>query len=137
MSAKLSVTKVVSNGVVIRYEFSKSALKAIVNDRAFAEVLTGCKSAVSDDTVSIPSDRAGQLVTNARRYNVEPQVNKVIDPSGKKVAPTPEQKLSAAGFKRVYVTREEFEDGIGTNPGVNFVKDGVWYTMTQALAEIA
>ena len=46
-----------------------------------------------------------------------------------------EQRLAAAGFRRVYVTREEYEDGIGTTVGINYVKNGVWYTPKQAEAE--
>jgi hypothetical protein len=52
--------------------------------------------------------------------------------------PTPEQfkKLMAAGFKKNIVSAEEHEDGIGACAGVNFTKNGVWYTPRQALKEI-
>ena len=45
------------------------------------------------------------------------------------------QALKAAGFKAVKVTAEEFEDGVGSAIGMNYVKDGVWYTERQALKE--
>ena len=43
--------------------------------------------------------------------------------------------LNAAGFKAVKVTAEEFEDGVGTAVGMNYVKGGVWYTEREAREE--
>lgn len=137
MTTTLNVTKVVSGSTTIRYEFSKTALAELVSDtRKRGELLFGCESSVSDDTVSVPAKRAGQLVSNGKRVGVEIVANKQKNLSGATVPASKEQKLVAAGFKRVYVTREEYEDGVGTTIGVNYVKAGVWYTPTQAEAEI-
>jgi hypothetical protein len=46
------------------------------------------------------------------------------------------QKATTAGFAITVVSAEEFEDGVGTCAGVNAMKDGVWYTLREALNEI-
>jgi len=53
--------------------------------------------------------------------------------------PTAEQKrqLEKAGFKIIFIDEDEHEDGIGACAGWNAVKDVVWYTIRQALAEVA
>lgn len=50
------------------------------------------------------------------------------------------QALKAAGFKAVKVTAEEYEDGVGTAVGINYVKNAgtnaaVWYTEREAMKE--
>jgi hypothetical protein len=40
------------------------------------------------------------------------------------------------GFKSYFITKEEYEDGVGSAPGLNYVKKQVWYTEAQAMSEI-
>lgn len=42
----------------------------------------------------------------------------------------------AGNFKAQYITAENYEDGLGIIVGQNYVKDGVFYTEAEALAEI-
>ena len=49
---------------------------------------------------------------------------------------TTNQTLIANGFRAVYVTAEQYEDGVGTTVGTNYVKGVVFYTEGQALREI-
>lgn len=46
------------------------------------------------------------------------------------------ETLKAAGFKPVKVTAEQYEDGVGTTVGTNWVKGQVFYTQNQALREL-
>jgi hypothetical protein len=46
------------------------------------------------------------------------------------------QKVKRAGFAITVVSPEEFEDGVGACAGVNATKNGVWYTLREALNEI-
>jgi hypothetical protein len=46
------------------------------------------------------------------------------------------QKVKAAGFAIQFVTLSDHEDGVGEAAGVNATRDGVWYTLRQALNEI-
>jgi len=46
-------------------------------------------------------------------------------------------KVTAAGFRITRVTEEEFEDGVGACIGWNAVKGYTFYTLNQALKEIA
>jgi len=44
--------------------------------------------------------------------------------------------LKANGFSSVgYVSAEEHEDGVGACVGLNFIKNGVWYTAKDAMEE--
>lgn len=46
------------------------------------------------------------------------------------------QTLIDNGFRAIRVNADEYEDGVGAGIGINYVKNGVWYTEGQALREI-
>jgi len=46
------------------------------------------------------------------------------------------QKVRRAGYTLEYVTEEEHENGVGATVGINAIRDGVWYTLRQALSGI-